>query len=58
MRLVGQMTLEMVERMTKQNAAKAFQQLMLNNGAQVEDRYLIGYDPRDLFMDPEDERII
>ncbi len=44
--------------MTKQNAAKAFQQLMLDNGAQVEDRYLIGYDPRDLFMDPEDERII
>ena len=44
--------------MSKAEAAKAFQQLMLDNGAEVEDRYLIGYDPRDLFMDPNDERII
>lgn len=44
--------------MTKREAAAWFQELMILNGAQHEDRYLIGYDPRDLFMDPEDERII
>ena len=43
--------------MTKKEAAAWWQELMLLNGAQHEDKELTGYDPKDLFMTDYPERM-